>query len=429
MTHPPGDQRNPQRRFPGFARHVRTHGSALALVGLASIIGALAAFAFQILTARYLGPADFGLLSAFFAIVNVAAIGSSSVQNSVTVETAAALSAQVPSSRRSKWPVEALAIGLGGGVVVAVLAPVLADSLDTTVPVVLAAAFSIPLSFLFADSLGLIQGTGNASGAVWWSTASLVGRVLFVLAAMAVGWGLGGVVGGVTAATAAAVVGAWLTARRIPRPPRGVFSVSGLTVVVLTVAFAWLTNADVFLLRSTAPATVAGTYASAAVLVKAAFLLPSTLSLYLLPRFVRNIDQPGLTRAGVIATLGLSTAGGLAMIVVFAVAGAPIMSLLYGSAYQDGGALLVPVAIAYLPWIMAQGMLIRITAIASKAAAVLLVLSVAVQWLAFTLVLPNVVAMLTAFGLLGVVVLIAFLVFDWLTSKRSRDVRIKEKGA
>jgi O-antigen/teichoic acid export membrane protein len=246
---------------------------------------------------------------------------------------------------------------------------------------------------------------------------------------MAVGWGLGGVVGGVTAATAAAVVGAWLAARGIPRPPRGVFSVSGLTVVVLTVAFAWLTNADVFLLRSTASATIAGTYASAAVLVKAAFLLPSTLSLYLLPRFVRNIDQPGLTRVGVIATLGLSTAGGLAMILVFAVAGAPIMSLLYGSAYVEGATLLVPVAIAYLPWIMAQGMLIRITAIASKTAAVLLMLSVAVQWLAFTLVLPDVIAMLTAFGLLGVVVLIAFLVFDWLSSKKSRDIQGKEKGA
>lgn len=429
MTHPPGDQRQPQRRLSGLGRHVRTHGSALALVGLASMIGALAAFAFQILTARYLGPADFGLLSAFFAIVNVAAIGSSSVQNSVTVETAAALSESIPPSRRNRWPVEALAIGVTGSLIVAALSLVLADALDTTVPVVLAAALCVPLSFLFADSLGLIQGTGNASGAVWWSTASLVGRVLFVLAAMVAGWGLGGVVGGVTAATAAAVLGAWFTARHILRPPRGIFSVSGLTVVVLTVSFAWLTSADVFLLRSTATATVAGTYASAAVLVKAAFLLPSTLSLYLLPRFVRNIDQPGLTRAGVIATLGLSAAGGLAMIALFALAGAPIMNLLYGSAYDDGAALLVPVAIAYLPWIMAQGMLIRITAIASKSAAVLLVLSVAVQWVVFSFVLPDVIAMLTAFGVLGAAVLIAFLIFDWLRSKKSRDVQSKEKTA
>ena len=423
MTHSRAGDGTPKRRLSGLGRHVRTHGSALALVGLASIIGALASFAFQILTARYLGPADFGLLSAFFAIVNVPPSGSSSVQNAVTVETPSALAAGLPESRRSRWPVEALTIGLTGGAIVAVLSPVLAASLDTTVPVVLAAAVCVPLSFLFADSLGLIQGTGNASGAVWWSTASLVARVLFVVAAMAVGWGLGGVVGGVTAATAAAVVGALITARHIPRPPRGVFSRAGLTVVVLTISFAWLTSADVFFLRSTASATVAGTYASVAVLVKAAFLLPSTLSLYLLPRFVRNIDEPGLTRAGVMATLGLSAAGGIAMIALFALAGPPIMSLLYGSAYEDGAALLLPALVAYLPWIMPQDILIRNTAISSRAPAGLLVISVAVQWLVFTAVLPDIAAMLTAFGLLGVIVLVAFLLFDWLRSRRSRQGR------
>lgn len=424
MTQTPDGPGARLTRLAGMGRHIRTHGSALVLVGVASGVGALAAFAFQILTARYLGPADFGLMSAFFAIVNVAAIGSSSVQNAVTVETAAALANPVPTESRGRFPTEALTIGLVGGIAVAALSPLLAAMLDTTVPIVLVAAVCVPLVFLFADSLGLIQGTGNALSAVWWSTLSLLARIAFVFLAMIVGLGLAGVVGGVAAAALATVIGAWFSARRVPRPPRGVFSASGLTVVVLTVAFAWLTSADVFFLRATVDPTTAGTYASAAVLVKATFLLPSTLSLYLLPRFVRNAENPALTRAGVLATLGLSAAGGFAALALFAIAGAPLMGLLYGADYVPGAALLVPISIAYLPWIMAQGMLIRITALASRTSALVLVLLVGVQLVIFSVVLPDVIAMLVGLGILGVLTLLTFLILDVVTSNRlSRKLR------
>ncbi len=178
-----------------------------------------------------------------------------------------------------------------------------------------------------------------------------------------------------------------------------------------------------FLLRAGAPEAVAGTYASVTVLVKAGFLLPATLSLYLLPRFVRNRDNRSLIRLGVFATLGVSVATGVVMVVFFALFGDWVIATLYGTAYQGGAPLLVPVSLAYVPWIAAQGLLIRVTSFASKAGALVLVLAVAAQWIAFTSVIPDIHAMLWSFGIIGMVVLGAFLVIDRLQWRPARVTR------
>lgn len=394
------------------AGHLRSHAKGLSAVAIATIVGVVASFVFQIVSARYLAPADFGLLAAFFVVVNVAAIGSSSLQNLVTVHTASALTDAVEEERRHRWPVDALVLGGIGLGVVAALSPLLAGLLDTQVWIILAAAACIPLSFLFAQYLGLLQGSGRVASAVWWSTQSLVIRVALTAVVVLVGLGLSGVIGAVVAATLVALIGAWWAARSIPRPIQGAFSVAGLIIIVLTISFAWLTSSDVLLLRAGASETLAGHYAAVAVLVKAAFLLPSTLSLYLLPRFVRNRDNPRLVRLGVLATAGLAAVTGIALVLFFLLFGPLVISLLYGPAYEQAAELLVPVSLAYLPWIVAQGMLIRMTASASKVAAAVLVLSVAGQWVAFTSVIPDVAALLVWQAVIGSVVLVTFVAIE-----------------
>lgn len=422
LVPPPEKKRVPRllRASPEIRGHIRSHAKGLSTVALASILGVGAAFVFQIVSARYLAPADFGLLAAFLVIVSVAAVGSSSLQNIVTVQTAAVLT-HVPaleSSHRRRVPWEAILIGAVGGCGLALLSPLLADVLDTTPVVVLAAAACIPLSFVFADALGLLQGSGDVSRAVWWSTISLVSRIILLIVAVAAGMGIGGVIGSVVVATALAVVGAIWSARRIARPSGGVFTVAGLTIVLLTVAFAWLTASDVIFLRAGAAESVVGAYAAVTVLVKAGFLVPSTLSLYLLPRFVRHRDNPRMARVGVLATLGLSVLTSVAMIAVFAIAGDWIIHVLYGSAFAQASQLLVPVALAYLPWMAAQGMLIKMTSTSSKGAAAVLVVAVVAQWIAFNAVIPDISAMLVWFAGIGVVVLLGFLLLDGIRSRR-----------
>ena len=152
--------------------HVRAHARGLAAVGVATIVGVGASFIAQVVSARYLAPADFGLFSAFLVIVNVAAVGSSSLQNTVTVHTAASTVGSGHSRPSKRWPWEAIVVGVVGGGAVAIVSPLLAAQLDTSLGVVLAAAASIPLTFVFADALGLLQGSGNVAKAVWWTTVA-----------------------------------------------------------------------------------------------------------------------------------------------------------------------------------------------------------------------------------------------------------------
>lgn len=412
---------------PGLGVHVRSHGRALLAVGVASALGIIASFAFQLLSAQFLSPADFGLLAAFLVIVNVAAIGSASLQNSVTVQTASALaSAETATQQGRRWPRDAILLGVGGAGIIAVLAPWLASALETTPLVMLAAAATIPLSFLFADSMGLLQGAGQVARAVWWSTLSQIARVAFTVLGIAIGTGFGGILGAVLAALAVAVIGGAWSARQVPRPLEGVFSRAGITIVVLTVAFAWLTSSDVIFLRAGAPEDLAGMYASVTVLVKTGFLLPSTLSLYLLPRFVKHRDNPSLSRVGVLVSLGLSLATSIAMVVLFLLLGDWIIALIYPAAYEGAADLLVPTALAYLPWIAAQGMMIKLTSFTSAGAAIMLVAASVAQWIAFTVTIPDITAMLVSYAVIGMTVLMVFFAIDM---RNARRLRVAAPGA
>ncbi|MGC0368031.1 lipopolysaccharide biosynthesis protein [Microbacterium sp. SLBN-111] len=386
----------------GRGGHVRAHAVALAAVGVASAVGAIAAFAFHVVTARFLGAADFSLLAAFWSIVNVAAIGSSALQNSVAVETAR-LGAVRAAPSRFRLPLDAVVVGLAGGVLVSVLSPLLASALDANTAIVLTAAVTVPLSFLFAAYLGRIQGTGRAAATVGWSTASLVFRVVLAVPALVLGAGVGGAAGAVVAGTGLAVIGAAVSARRAPAPSRSIFTADGVTIMVITVALAWLTSSDVFFMRMLTPPDFAGAYASVAVLVKSSFILPSTLSLYLLPRFARNRGEADLTRLGVLVSLLASAAAAVAVVVVFLLIGGPLIDVLYGSAYAEAKSLLLPVAIAYVPWIVLQGLLIQLISDASRAAAVVLVIAVGVQAAVFFAFLPAMGPALIGFGVLGAV--------------------------
>ncbi|MDC7803325.1 hypothetical protein PP359_05310 [Sphingomonas sp. BLCC-B65] len=399
--------------------HVRAHARGLSEVALASVFGVIASFVFQVASARYLAPTDFGLLSAFLAVVGTAAIGSSSLQNITAVQTASLMRETPNPVSRRRIPRDALILGIAAGAAVAAAAPTLAASLGSSSAMILAAAVSIPLSFFFADALGLLQGAGRVSQAVWWSTASLLLRLAILGVGVLLGWGLGGAVGAVVCATAISVVGAAWSARGIARPTLGVFSRSGAAIVVLTVAFAWLTSSDILFLRAADATAVAGSYAAATVLVKAGFLVPSTLSLYLLPRFIRVQDDRRLSRLGVLVTLALSIGTSLAMTLVFALLGPWIIHTLYGTEFTLAGDLLVPVCLAYLPWMAAQGMLIKMTSTASMGGALALVAAVIVQSIAFMVVAPDIPLMLTWLGAIGAAALVAFLVIDSTGARRA----------
>ena len=382
---------------------------AVLSIGLAAVVAALATFAFQVTSARAIGPEDFGLLAAFLAILNVAAIASSAMQNTVAVGIAeTSISTNAVPTRRG--PSEVTLLGTGFAVVVLALTPVLVHLLHTDAVVVLVAVAVIPLCFWLSEAVGVLQGLGRAAEATWWPALALVARVAIMVVALALGLGIAGVLTAVLISTGLGVVVARIPVRRVPRATRRVFTATGLTVLLLSLLLAWLLNSDVIALRVGAPGVVAGTFASAAILVKAVFMLPSTLSVYLLPRFVRNRGNEQLVRVGERVTLGVTAVSGLALAAVFWLFGDLIVRLLYGAAFAQSGGLLFKLSLAYLPWIMAWSVYIRLIARASRPAVAVLVVAAILQGIGFWLAVPDVTALMWVQAVIGVAVLISFFV-------------------
>ncbi len=393
--------------------YLRRHAAPLATVGVISVVGILASTLFQVITGRGLGPAAFGLLAAFLSIVNIAAIGASALQNSVAVQTARTLSGVTTvSDAPRRWDgalVEGVVLGGGGAVVVAALSGVLAGRLHTSLLAVLLAAATILPSFLLSVAQGRLQGAGRAGAVAGWSTGSQVLRLLLAGAALVAGFGAVSILVAVFAAIAAAAVAATHSADRAGlRLATSPFTANSLVLIGLTVAFAWLTNIDVMLVRTGAPEHPAGMFAAAAVLAKLILIVPTTLSLYLLPRFVNRRDDRGAMRFGVnvvlLTVLGVGLLGSASLWLL----DTWVIRLFFGAGYEDATTVLPLLAVAYVPWALAQGLLIRLTASRSRRALAVLVVAAVAQWVLARRVLPDLRLMTLVIGGLGVAVAAVF---------------------
>ncbi|TFC19198.1 hypothetical protein E3O19_03425 [Cryobacterium algoritolerans] len=399
------------------------HGKAILEIGVVSVAGILASAGFQVLAIRGLGPQGYGLLASFLALINVAAIGSSALRNSVAVITAqSGLTQDRPGSRR-RWLdsslVEALVLGTVCTAGILVVSLLLASSLDTNVPALIVTASVIIPYFLFSRAQGLLQGAGDSRSVVWWSTGAQIMQLLLSLVALALGFGAIGILAVLLATALLGTAGSTYQARHHSlRSHKKPFSVDSSVVLLLTIALAWLTNVDVILVRAGASGEVAGAYAAAAVLVKTILIVPATLSLYLLPRFVTRRKDSSMTKFGVNVTLAITGASGLAMFLIVWLFGGVIVPVLFGAGYEVSIQVLPWLALAWLPWAMVGGILIRLTASSSKFGLSILLCAALIQWVGAVALLPDVMAMIAMNGCLGLFVFIGLFAIH-LVSARS----------
>ncbi|MCU1419770.1 MAG: hypothetical protein JWR57_939 [Mycetocola sp.] len=399
---------------------VAQHGRAVLVIGLVSVLGILASAGFQIFAIRGLGPHEFGLFASFLAIINVAAIGSAALRNSVAVA-AAQSHLPVPISRKrvDSSLIEALALGGIFTVSILVVAPWLANSLETNLPALIITAATVIPYFLFSRAQGLLQGVGKSQSLIWWSTGAQIAQLALGIVALALGYGAIGILGALLATAVLGMIGSTLQAKPIAKPITGKpFSVNSTVVLLLTISFAWITNADVILVRAGAESQTAGAFAAAAVLIKTTLIIPATLSLYLLPRFVHRRDDASMTRMGVNVTLAITVATGVAMLAVVLVFGELIVSLVFGPGYQFSVDLLPWLAIIWIPWAMAQAILIRLTASASKSALLVLLVGALCQWVGSSALLPDIFGMMAYNGILGLLTMLALFWIHLASSRR-----------
>ncbi|TFB81424.1 hypothetical protein E3O21_03005 [Cryobacterium flavum] len=321
--------------------------------------------------------------------------------------------------------IEALVLGGICTIGILLVSPVLASSLETNLTtLILTAAIVVPY-FLFARAQGLLQGKGDSRSVVWWSTSAQMTQLLLAAGALALGYGATGILVVYLVTVVLGTVGSTFQAKSLFIPKtRKPFSVNSSIVLMLTITFAWLTNVDVILVRSGTSELVAGSFAAAAVLVKTTLILPATLSLYLLPKFVNRRDDAKMTKFGVNATLGITFLSGVTMFILVLLAGDFLVSVLFGAEYDLSVTYLPGMALMWLPWAMSLALLMRITAAASKSGLVVLLLVAATQWIGASVLLPDVFAMMFFNGLVGTATLAVLFTIHILTARSAESAAV-----
>jgi len=269
-----------------------------------------------------------------------------------------------------------------------------------------------------AERVGILQGSRRSGSAIWSGTISLLLRLAVAIAAALLGWTVAGMLGAVVFGVASGPLLATAMGRGLRRPAYNVFTGVGRDVLVMTALWAWLLNADVIVMRIAADPLTAGHYASAAAFVKATVVVPTALAYYLLPRFVQNRGNAALAQRAQGLLLTLTAAVGLAASLVFWLAGSWLARLAFGDAYDAAGQLLLPLSVAFIPWLMAQAVLIRLTASPGRFTSWLLAGLAVVQVPLILLLVGNVMVIIVAQGVIGTVGVLGFL----LASRRLNQV-------
>lgn len=311
------------------------------LVAIALGLAQVAAYLVNVVSARALGPEQFGILSAMLGLIligNVVALGLQAVIARTLVATPQ--SALENAGRGLRLGVICGLAVLGAALI---LSPFLAWflQLDGWLPLVWVAITLAPLTWIGAQ-LGVAQGRERFA------------RLALIYLAVGLGRGLGGVTGALLGETASStLLGIMLGSLagaligRIVVAPYTESVSGGFTHLMRPVAHAThalfalflLTNIDVVFARALLTPEQAGEYGVGAIIIKIAFWLPQFVGVIAFPRLADS-------RRGQALAVTLLGVGGLGTLVVAGTALLPglIINAVGGPEYQQ----LIPIA-----WIFA----------------------------------------------------------------------------
>lgn len=306
-------------------------GSALVAGGM--LLMNLAVYAFSLITAHLLIPAEFGAFTALLGILQIGSVASLGLQAAgarriavvATEDRAATISTVVRSTTL---------VSLVVGAVIVATTPVTTALLRLDSPwlVVLCGAALVPLTAMGGLS-AVAQGTERWGVLTAINIANGAGRLGAGVVALWISPTVLGAMAGLAIGALAPVVVAAL-ALELPRGAqavsrRGLLSESFLSTVTLFAFFAF-SNIDALVARNRLEEHQAGLYAAGVIIAKTALLGPGFVSVVLFPRFAR--DKTGLSRLR-----GVAIVAGIGAIGVLVVAALPQLAVQFagGSQYQE----------------------------------------------------------------------------------------------
>lgn len=307
-------------------------------------------YAFFVIAGRSVGPESYGTIAALLAATMLVQIPAGSVQVGISRRIAEI----GPDDRPvSAWLVRrALPRSIGFGLLAAAMTFVITAFCAPDLPLLAVACTAAAVAPIpaFSLAIGALQGHKRFGG--FSLSLSMLGAprpfalLLFlvvmadVTAAMAAS--------ALTIALAAATATALAWPRRVPNPtarPTQQWDVFQRTIVPLAVGLSGigvLINLDVIIARASLPERTAGLFGAVAVLAKAIIIIPQTAAWVLLPRVTEA--EAGGRSSSKLLVLGvvISIFGGAVAATVALLFGRPIVTLVFGATYSDGGTYLAP---------------------------------------------------------------------------------------
>jgi O-antigen/teichoic acid export membrane protein len=324
-------------------------GGALLLAAMAVSIGGT--YLFYLASGRVLGPSDYGELATLIALVTLASLPFTAVQNALSRDVSGLIARGEPveADRLVGATLRAGAIATAALVALfLVLMVPLADLLHLgSVGQIGLAVVAIAPAVLFPILLGDLQGLQQFPRLAIGTAAPAVIRLVLFGIAVAVGWRL---YGALAAMAIAAFLGlaapAWWrrdlghslrAARDVPIRP---FLVALVPVLVAILGVTALTNVDLLLVKARLTSEDAGIYGAAGAFAKVGFFLPSAIVAVVFPRVAAR-RATGRETEDILGRILLVTAGFCVLLfLLYAGIGTPAVRLTYGEKFAEAGDLL-----------------------------------------------------------------------------------------
>lgn len=318
-----------------------------AFLSVATLVLNGASYLYYVACIRYLGSKVYGDVAAMVALFSLVSLPLVSIQSLLARE-----AAQLPSQnsvgvllRRATWLaaiVGVVIVGLG-----AALASPISDLLNiASTTTVVAGVSGLFFAVLAVALYGVLQGRLRFGALGVSYIASGLARPILVVPVLLLGFGAAGALLVTTAAglVAAAIAGfalrdLWRTApsEEALTLDRGQMAL----MLVGSLAFASLTNADVLLAAYFLPADVAGVYGAAALIGKAVLFLPAAIVTVLLPKAAARAAEGLKSRRILLASVGVTAGLTLALTGILALVPEGLLVWAFGGDFREATGLLV----------------------------------------------------------------------------------------
>jgi O-antigen/teichoic acid export membrane protein len=341
-------------------RAVRRTGLSAGVIGVATLVANILAYALFLVLNRTLSPDDLGAVAALLNLTVISGVLALALQLVAArhVATEATLSVEEASPAAAASEASALATGLVLGLLVTAVmllaSPLVAAAfdLDGVLPAVLVALVVLPTYLTYA-----------AQGALLGRERFGVLGLVFVIASGGRFAGAAGAAAtghGVTAVLAGTVVGAWVAAavalgfvspgvRRVPQHLRTTWVRGVLHGATATSALLVVSNMDVPLARTFLPPVQSGEYAVVALFAKAAYWGPAFLATLFYPRMAR-----ATSRRSAVWAVGSTAAIAVAGVLLSAVLATPLVLVVGGPTYEHLAPLVPLLTACGAAWSIAQ---------------------------------------------------------------------------